>query len=223
LATAGLEVRRSPPQSPDLQLGKSFVALDLALCLATGRPFTGSYHVKQGPVVFVAAEGAGGMSKRVRAWMKHHGVTDWPENIIFICDSFNLQDESEVEEILKIAEEDLGEPASLFVLDTLNRLFGTGNENDQRDMTTFINNVDRLRRPSSATALIVHHTGKDITRGARGSSVLRPAADTMILLEETDRGNGCLVVCDKQKDFEEFETYKLSKKKVEVGDETLPV
>jgi len=42
----------------------------------------------------------------------------------------------------------------------------------------------------------------------------------MILLEETDRGNGCLVACDKQKDFEEFETYKLTKKKVEVGDET---
>jgi hypothetical protein len=59
-----------------------------------------------------------------------------------------------------------------------------------------------------------------LTRGARGSSVLRPAADTMILLEETDRGSGCLVVCDKQKDFEEFETYKLNKKKVDVGDET---
>ena len=53
--------------------GKSFVALSFALCVAAGREWLG-HKVKQGRVVYVAAEGGRGMHKRVRAWRKEHDI-----------------------------------------------------------------------------------------------------------------------------------------------------
>src|SRR5688572_14848212 len=53
--------------------GKSFVALSMALTIATGLTWLG-HQVKKGPVIYVAAEGGRGIRKRVTAWMKHHGV-----------------------------------------------------------------------------------------------------------------------------------------------------
>ena len=46
---------------------KSFIALDWACCVATGRQWRG-HAVEQGPVLFVVAEGAHGIHERRQAW-----------------------------------------------------------------------------------------------------------------------------------------------------------
>src|SRR5262249_28589044 len=51
---------------------KSFVALDMALCLASGMAWHGR-PVKQGPVVYLAAEGARGLAQRANVWIKTRG------------------------------------------------------------------------------------------------------------------------------------------------------
>ncbi|MGV1006822.1 MAG: bifunctional DNA primase/polymerase, partial [Candidatus Nanopelagicales bacterium] len=50
---------------------KTFVALDMACAVATKRPWFG-YETDGGPVVYVGAEGARGITKRVRAWEREH-------------------------------------------------------------------------------------------------------------------------------------------------------
>src|SRR5262245_4530702 len=46
---------------------KSFVLLDLAMAIARGEPWAGR-KVRQGATVYVAAEGAAGMRKRIAAY-----------------------------------------------------------------------------------------------------------------------------------------------------------
>ena len=48
--------------------GKTFVCVDLALSIAAGVPWHGR-EVKQGAVVYVAAEGGSGIKARARAWL----------------------------------------------------------------------------------------------------------------------------------------------------------
>ena len=72
----------------------------------------------------------------------------------------------------------------LVVIDTLARNFGTGDENDQRDMNAFVKGCDTLREEfDGATVLVVHHPGKDQRRGARGSLVLAGAVDALLCLQ----------------------------------------
>ena len=208
-------------------VGKSFIALDLSMSIALGRDYLGTYKVEQGPVLYISAEGFGGTQKRIKAWMQHHGVDAPPTNICFLPDAFDLQadDPGEVDAILDIARQTLGVFPSFVVVDTLNRNFGGGDENNTRDMKLFVSNCDRIRHACNATVVPVHHTGKDASRKERGSVVLRASSDTLILLEDTEGSRAILVACDKQKDFEPFETYTLDKVVVELpgglpGEET---
>ena len=72
---------------------------------------------------------------------------------------------------------------ALIVVDTLSRAMAGANENTSEDMSQFIKNCDILRNISNAHLMIVHHTGKDAAKGARGSSALKAALDTEIELD----------------------------------------
>ncbi len=70
-----------------------------------------------------------------------------------------------------------GQPVRLIVVDTLARCFGGNDENDASDMRAFIEDCDVIKHKTVATLLVVHHSGKDDTKGARGSSAFRAALD----------------------------------------------
>jgi hypothetical protein len=55
-----------------------------------------------------------------------------------------------------------------------------GEENSSVDMGQMVQHFDRIRRSSGAHVMVVHHSGKDQARGARGHSLLRAATDTEI-------------------------------------------
>jgi RecA-family ATPase len=54
--------------------GKSFLAIELACCAATGTPFFGFEIKHPGPVYYLAAEGRGGLIRRFRAWSIARGI-----------------------------------------------------------------------------------------------------------------------------------------------------
>jgi hypothetical protein len=203
-------------------VGKSFVALDYALCIATGRPYLGRFESLRGPVLYIAGEGVSGLRNRVKAWLAHHEVVTPPRNFVFIPATFNLLNEAEIDEVIQIARDDLGQNPSLVVIDTLARNFGGGNENATQDMNLFITNLDRLKAEFGCTVLVVHHTGKDAAKKERGNTALRGASDTMILLDETDNSDGiaggAAVFCEKQKDAPEFDRNVLLKHRIELED-----
>lgn len=185
--------------------GKSFVALDWAMCIAEGRPWLGVYPTKQCPVVYVAAEGGRGIQQRVRAWMEHYGYTNLPA-MYFLLSPLYIREEGTVEAFLDTLEDKQIWPG-LIVLDTLSRSFGGGEENASADMGHFVDMMTKLAQGRRMAALIVHHMNALGTR-ERGSTAFRGAADAMFLCKaDKDKESGRILSIelknDKQKDAAE--------------------
>ena len=179
--------------------GKSFLALDWALSIAYGRAWAGR-SVKQGPVVYVAAEGGAALGSRIAAWRTHWGFkTESPA--FFILESVQVHVPEDVGEVLARVEERALSP-SLILIDTLARCFVGGDENSSKEMGAFIEGIETLRRKSGAAVMFVHHSGKSAADVERGSTSLRGAADAMFHIGKT-ADNMVTLTNNKQKDHEE--------------------
>jgi hypothetical protein len=166
---------------------KSFLTLDWALSIASGKPWLGR-KVQQGHVIYVYAEGTQGLRKRSLAWCKEHGLDDFPEKFHAIPRAVNIRNPDDLDYLaLAIKLELNGEKPSLIVLDTLNRCFGGGEENSNKDMSEFLASSDKLKEEFGATVLVVHHSGKDRTKGGRGASALGGAMDVIFELVKDSR------------------------------------
>lgn len=181
--------------------GKSFVAIDMALSVATGTIWH-THPTTRAFVLYVSAEGGTGIGKRAAAWLSSKGISSWKPEMGWLTESIPVMASSEDMDVLfGRFNDELDIHPKLVVIDTLARCFD-GDENLQEDMGRFIAGVDRMRREFGATVLVVHHT----RRGAeheRGSTAFRGAADTMLSLVR--KADGTLVLtCNKQKDAEEL-------------------
>ena len=158
---------------------KTFLGIDLALHLATGSWWNGHEVAAPARVLYVIAEGVAGVGSRLDAWQQHHKVYDLDRPgyapIAWIPRAVNLADRMEAAALAEVAGR--LEP-DLIVIDTLARCTVGAEENSARDMGQVVEHLDGLRRATGACVLCVHHTGKDATSGARGSSALRAAMDT---------------------------------------------
>ncbi|CAJ0808570.1 hypothetical protein LMG19087_00253 [Ralstonia wenshanensis] len=159
--------------------GKSFIAIDIACSVATGTEWHG-HMAKHGAVFYIAGEGHNGLARRFLAWGEARGVSLANAPLFVSNRSASLAEGASARTVLSTVRElaaVTGETPVLIVVDTLARNFGRGDENSAEDMGAFISNLDELRRLWKATVLIVHHSGKDARRGARGSNALRGAVD----------------------------------------------
>jgi len=123
-----------------------------------------------------------------------------------------LNDDEAVERLINTARV---KGASMVVLDTLARVIAGGNENSSEDMGALIGNCDRIRAETRAHVMLIHHTGKDEARGARGHSSLRAATDTEI--EVASGLNGSVATVTKQRDLEIDGTFGFSLHVVPLG------
>jgi RecA-family ATPase len=185
--------------------GKSFLAIDLALCVATGQPWQG-HPVQRGYAIYVSAEGGTGIGKRVKAWLLHHAIQPAQARVAWLTESIPVSSTSEdMDVLLSRINNEIEERPVLIVIDTLARCFD-GDENLQQDMGLFIGGIDRLRREYDATVLVVHHTRLAADR-ERGSTSFRGAADAMLAIERA--GEILTLTNNKQKDAEEFPVHSL--------------
>jgi hypothetical protein len=193
--------------------GKSFVSLDLALHIATGRAWHG-HAVRKGDVVYVVGEGARGTRVRVRAWEKVHLDGRRAEGITFI---------DAAEEGLVVGSPAFGEllfevaqrrPA-MIVIDTQARITVGVEENSAKEMGLVVAEFDRLRRVGGgSTILVVHHQG-NAGQQARGSSAMLGAAQTELTVTKKDRL--VTVAVTKQKDDEPYPPIELHLDSIPVG------
>lgn len=184
-------------------MGKSFLALDISCCIATGIPFHG-HDVKQGGVFYIAGEGHNGIARRLKAWTQHHGIPDMPAELFVSeapTDLVNDVNVWRVAEAIRQRVNATGVVPRLIVIDTMARNF-FGDENSAADVGRFVSNVDSIRRPWGATVLIVHHSGKDNSKGARGSSALKGAVDAEYEVSRPGGGKQIELTAHKMKDAE---------------------
>ena len=155
--------------------GKTFGAIDLALCVASGTPWHGR-PVHGGTVLYVVGEGVTGMRSRYMAWKAHHGVVAVPR-IIWAPRACNILTDQGRAELLEVVER---HHPCLTVLDTIARHIPGGDENTFQTMSVVVECLDRIRVLTGGCALGVHHSGKDESAGARGHSSFKGAMDTEI-------------------------------------------
>jgi hypothetical protein len=200
-------------------VGKSFWILDLAVSVATGRPFRDELEVDQGGVLYLALEGKIGMQNRLET-LKRRGVLAADSPLFVSHDHVELTSGTygqRVAETCRKIEREKGVSPCLIIIDTLSRAMGGGDENASRDMMVAVGEIDLIRGETGAHVMIIHHTGKDETRGARGSSTLRAAVDTEI---ELSRPEGSLITTarvTKQRDFQIGNPMPFSLEVVELG------
>jgi len=200
---------------------KSFHALHIAHCIATGTPWMGNEVTEMGAVLYIAGEGFGGVGARIKA-IKQHYQTEDGAPIYVIRHQLNLRASVEDFNALMVAIETLvmetGIDFKLIVVDTLARAFGGGDENSASDMMQFVVTCGRIQQIVQGAALmILHHSGKDQSRGMRGSSALLGAVDTeleLIRFEDSMKG---IIRTAKQKDGEDGTRYGFEMVKVELA------
>lgn len=161
--------------------GKSLLVIDLTCHIGTGRDWCG-HRIKQGLVLYVAGEGQHGLSKRFMAWFERYGET--PRNIHIATVPAALTDPADITALIADIAANLPEKPVAIILDTLNRNFGSGDENSTSDMTKAVQGLDRIRAATQAAIIVVHHCGKGDKTNSRGSSVLKGAADAEFLIEK---------------------------------------
>jgi hypothetical protein len=196
---------------------KSFIALDWAYSLATGLPWLGR-TVMRCDVLYICAEGVGGLKNRIAAWKQHHGITESIPGVRVIPMAVNIMDLTEAKRlILSVLAEQAasGFTPGVIIADTLARSMVGGDENSVRDMSIMINHADLIRRElGGITFLPVHHAGKDADRGMRGSTGLPGAVDTTFRVTRKDNSMTVELFCEKQKDGEDGWSVHLEAEKV---------
>lgn len=193
--------------------GKTFFALDVAGCVARGAAWRG-VPVAQGTVAYVVAEGASGFRDRAQAYCRQHDVEPDSFPVRILADAPNMMNNNDVTDVIA-ALTDLG-PLAVVFLDTYARVMGNGNENEAQDVNRVVRNCDLIHKATGAIVVLVHHTGKDDSAGARGSSALRAATDVEIAISRPRQGPR-LATITKMKDGEDDAAFKFQLDTLVIG------
>ena len=192
-------------------IGKTFCSLGISLSICAGLDWLG-YKTCSGSAIYITSEGLNGLKLRLQAWECFYEVK--AENFGYVAEAPNFLIEDEIQELIEKIESSHIKKPSLIVIDTLARHMIGGDENSAQHMGVFVANADKIRTHFNCAVIVVHHTGKKQGNSfaERGSSALRGAADTMLLMDKNK--NGTYIKCEKQKDSEPFENIPVALKEV---------
>lgn len=192
--------------------GKSFMTLDLCASLARGEDWNALRVTRKYKILYIVAEGAAGFSNRIRAYKKEHIPSELGIDIISDV-APNLLDKESVHHLIQDIEQH--GPYDLVVMDTFAQVTPGSNENSGEDMGRALAYCKRISEITGALVLLVHHSGKDASKGARGWSGIFGAAD--VVLSITRDGDNRKMTVDKNKDGDDNNEFGFKLKKVLLG------
>lgn len=195
--------------------GKTFIVLDILLCIATGADFHGR-PVVQGPVVYFCGEGQRGVTRRLRAWEIENGISP-AEHPFYICTTpASLCKEGDAEAVINsILSADVT-PVHV-CLDTRSRNFGAGDENNPKDMGQFLKACDTIKNTYGCTVSAVHHPGHGDKSRSRGHSAWQGALDVSYKVDKTPDGIISVMIGKPPKDFEPPEPFAFQLTQIDLG------
>ena len=194
--------------------GKSFFTADLAQHVALGTTWRGR-KVNQSLVAYVASEAGASIIKRFVGWRDQRmgdAIERIPLAILTRGPNLILKQQVELlKDQLNYMQDEAKLPIGLVTFDTLSRSMPGGDENNAEDMTEVISAADYLRDTFRTATAFVHHSGKDVDRGARGHSSLFAAADCVLRIDDR------VATLDKIRDGVSGERFPFSLQPIELG------
>ena len=195
---------------------KSFLAIDLGMHLALGMDWFGYEVYKPIPVIYVAVEGGGGLLKRIKGWIKtHKNMT--PKNFIIDRDVIKPKDPKSIQSFID-EYKDRGKN-SMIIVDTLNaNARSSGIEENSSEMGLVVDAFQKINNALNSSYTLIHHTGKDETKGMRGHTSVHASMDTILYVQKKD--SGCTWSLEKLKEGEDGISYSYDTEVVETTKDT---
>lgn len=165
--------------------GKTWIVLELATAIATGRPAFGTFAIPTpGPVIVVLEEsGRAALWRRLDMLLRGNAQTRETVRNLYVAANRRVRLDNETwREALLTAGREL-RPRAIF-LDPLVRLKGaTVDENAQKELGPVLDFMRLLRDESGAAVCFVHHVGHEGTR-MRGSSDLAGYWESAVVVKK---------------------------------------
>ncbi|WP_324599208.1 AAA family ATPase [Accumulibacter sp.] len=155
--------------------GKSFLVVDLFGCVVSGRDWFGLRTVRV-PALYLCLEGAAGFGKRLAAYRIEVGSL---AGMKVVAEPFRLNDRQDEDDIIDLIR-NTGMAGGVICIDTLAQATPGMDENSGEGMTLAIAACQRIQQATDSLILLVHHVGKDSTKGLRGHSSLIGALDASV-------------------------------------------
>jgi hypothetical protein len=171
--------------------GKSAFMIDLACRVAAGQMLHGR-NVLRGLVIYVAAEAGASCLSRIMAWKLHYKLEDADLPLVVVPVAIDLSQLDKVDvaalvALIKVEATTYGEPPVLVVIDTVRDVLAGGDE----DKAAVISELIKVGRHigqqlGGAHVALIHHIGKDATRGPRGTYVFMASPDVRASFERIE-------------------------------------
>jgi hypothetical protein len=166
---------------------KSFLVSDLLMHVAWGQKWFGR-AVDQGPTLLFSLESREGMRRRVAVFRQRYRLHEEALPFAVCFDSIDLEDPVSVRRIIKLIRREnrrLGQAFKIVAIDTMAAALGmTGDEDKAAKMMPIMQRCRQISRHcDGCTVILIHHPGKDLGRGTRGSSAIPAALDTLLEIE----------------------------------------
>ena len=166
-------------------------------------------------MIYVAAEGGGGVASRLKAYGMAHGVDLGAVPMAVIHATPNFLIEEDITAVVESIASAGG--AELVVVDTFAQVTPGANENSGEDMGLALRHARAIRDATGAMVLLVHHSGKDAERGARGWSGIKAAADVEFEVSRVEGSDVRILRVSKQKDGRDDLSWAFRLESVMVG------
>ena len=184
--------------------GKTFLAIDLACSIATGRSFHGRL-VAEGRTVYVCGEGYSGLQKRLRAWEIERGIHLAEAPLWVLPEPLDMLSLKDVDRFITSMSGNHATGFQLVVIDTVDSCFGEGDDSSNADMRAFLGAVKRIRDELDCAVILVMHPGHSEIKRERGGSNLKGAVDYRLRVYRDAQLNVVLEAL-KCKDHEPFKS-----------------
>jgi len=210
------------------QSWKSFGVIDMCDRIAAGEPWAGR-KTQQGLCVYIAAEAVESAFKRVEAVRIKRGrddnhpfvVVEESPNLFRGRDNGDPGDVNRITRTLRKLAEHFGAPVRFVVVDTFSKSTLGIDGNSEKDVAIVERRCDEIAQALKCQFAIVHHSGKDVERGAKGSSTFDQnfAGKVEFRTLTDDKGNKSRVIIhDKIKDGEQQPNIPMLIENVVIGD-----
>lgn len=164
---------------------KSALMAQASICVAAGLEWNGKRNKETAGVVYFALERADLVRRRLRAHGALQNLRGLPIAVVSSTIDLTKPDAfKRVIETIQEVERTLGVPVGLVIVDTFAKLIaaGGGDENSAKDQGAVFANLQRVKNATDTHVALVGHTGKDETKGSRGSNAILGDVDVMVTI-----------------------------------------
>jgi hypothetical protein len=168
---------------------KSALMAQASICVAAGLDWNGKRSKETAGVVYFAIERADLVRRRLRAHGLRHKLRGLPIAVVSSIVDMTKPDASQkVVTTIREAQAALGVSIGLVIFDTFAKLIaaGGGDENSARDQGLVFANVQRVKNDTKTHVALIGHTGKDESKGSRGSNAILGDVDVMVTITGDD-------------------------------------